>query len=512
MNKKPKKTAGECIATSWKLYRELDNHAYEKKRREHEERSRIEAKEKFRNIQRQDWENKKHESRFANTHDIEQAGLLDKPRKLYLGIFENKFLSYSDDGHLLTYGRTGSGKGRDVIIPNLAFIKHSIFCIDPKGENAACSYQHRSINLKQEIIFINPWNIRGLPNHNLNPLDILKDVRNNTNLLLDKASEIANLLIQKPANAGSNEWVYIGARQLLEVLLIYIAHSKPEKCYLSYIWEIVNYTIGKLGELFNKIKHSPIKFLQIKGAKILDMIKLEDNAKHFDILTDTLSTALNSYKAGSVLGEATKKTSLDPSILKQKPTTLYLMIPPEQLKSNATWVAMITAHLIEKVAHTQGNVRTTFLLDEFANLPRLESVLTALRLYRGYNVQLWFFLQGRHSLEPAYTSAERKEIEDQAGVMQLWNVEDTSLASDIEKMAGYKNIRTQSDSYSAGTVQSGGMNSSEQKQPILPADKLRILGEQKQLLKIQGCRMIVCNRPPWWEFDDWAKVIVNLKK
>jgi len=518
MNKKSKKKkALDFVVGGWKAYREIDGFLkernrfnYELQRRNHEARARRKAIDYQLQLRLQEIDQRVAQPRFASFNDLLEAGLVrNPPRRVYLGVHSGELLFYNGDSHLLTYGRTGSGKGTCVIAQNLAHIKHSIYVIDPKGENYLYSHQHRSINLEQEILPINPWGLHNAPSVDLNPLDSHKAFINDIPRLLDKVMGSTMLIVVKPVKAGSNEWVYIEARQLLEALMLYTVTQEPDNYDLSHLWKLANATSNQLKAIFEKMKQSSIEYLRIRGAKLLDMINLEDNAKQFDIISNTVATALNPYKPGSVLGEATKKTTIDPAILKKKPTTLYLMVPPEHLRSNASWIALVTDYMINRIALTQGKVRTTFFLDEFANLPRMEVILKALRLYRGFNIQLWFFLQGRHSLEPTYTAAERKEIEDQAGVMQMWDVEDISLASDIEKMAGYIDVQTVSTSYSAGTVQSGGMSSGTQKRPLLPVDMLRRLGNNKQILRVPGCRLILAERYPWWEFDVWRRVLVD---
>ncbi len=113
---------------------------------------------------------------LATLQEAERAGLLEQgERSLYLGLMDGKRLFFKREGPLLTYGYTGSGKGRDVILPNLAHTRHSVFCTDPKGENAFASHEHRAQTLGQPVTFVNPWNMRGLPNHRINPLQGLID-------------------------------------------------------------------------------------------------------------------------------------------------------------------------------------------------------------------------------------------------------------------------------------------------------------------------------------------------
>ena len=63
------------------------------------------------------------------------------------------------DKHLLSIAPTRTGKGRGLILPNLlALPNHSVFVIDPKGENALVSARYRQ-SQGHEILIFNPYGI-----------------------------------------------------------------------------------------------------------------------------------------------------------------------------------------------------------------------------------------------------------------------------------------------------------------------------------------------------------------
>ena len=86
------------------------------------------------------------DGRTANVSDAEAAGLCD-PRGLFLGALDGRMLWFDGDGQLLSYARSGSGKGRDWILPNLAHVRdRSLVVVDVKdGENCFASYEHRDL-------------------------------------------------------------------------------------------------------------------------------------------------------------------------------------------------------------------------------------------------------------------------------------------------------------------------------------------------------------------------------
>ena len=63
--------------------------------------------------------------------------------KLLTGRLDADLLTYGGDGHCLTFGPTGSGKGVSVVVPNLLTYPGSVVCIDPKGAIAPITAARR---------------------------------------------------------------------------------------------------------------------------------------------------------------------------------------------------------------------------------------------------------------------------------------------------------------------------------------------------------------------------------
>ena len=102
--------------------------------------------------------------RLANLQDVQASDLLN-PDGLFLGALNKHLLFYSGDAPLLTFARTGMGKGRDFILPNLAHVRNrSLIVIDVKdAENCYASFEHRSQTLGHRCIYLNPFDLLGCP-------------------------------------------------------------------------------------------------------------------------------------------------------------------------------------------------------------------------------------------------------------------------------------------------------------------------------------------------------------
>jgi type IV secretion system protein VirD4 len=88
--------------------------------------------------------------------------------------------------------------------------------------------------------------------------------------------------------------------------------------------------------------------------------------------------------------------------------TVYLTLPAPRLDSHAKWLRLVLSAalnaLSESTPSEEGNT-VLFLLDEFANLGKLEKIETAVRLMRGYGVQIWPIVQDLNQLNDKYGKA-----------------------------------------------------------------------------------------------------------
>jgi len=90
---------------------------------------------------------------------------------------------------------------------------------------------------------------------------------------------------------------------------------------------------------------------------------------------------------------------------------------------------------------------TLFLLEEFAALGRLEAVERATGLMAGYGLQLWPILQDMSQLKDLYGDRANTFIAN-AGVQQVFGVNDFETAKWLSQMIGQETSRFQTDSFS----------------------------------------------------------------
>jgi type IV secretion system protein VirD4 len=451
------------------------------------------------------------DGRLASMRDIAQAGLFDASG-LYLGAFQGKMLFFAGDGQLLTYARTGSGKGRDLILPNLAHVRdRSLIVVDVKdGENCFASRKHREANLGQRCIYLNPFGLLGLPNTRINPLHVLVDIVRDGGEIDTQADEIAQILIPSDPRQGENGWVRKGALRLLSMRMEYLAYLDPANCTLGGLWRFVNASDADLERDFQMMATCGVEGIARRTAAM--GATYADAPKQFEAYKADAIEALASFEIGKTLDRTTSAHEFDMARLKHEPHTVYLIAPSEKLAVVAPWISLIVNYAVEAIARERGPLRTCFILDEFPQLPPAPAVMKALRLYRGKGIQLWFFSQGRYSMEGRWSRDAVKEIEDQAAIFTMTGVEDPALLRDVERWSGNRTLVTRGQNVGGGAVESAGTNRGETRRPVLQTEDIRAVGAGRQIIKVAGLPpLIVCDRLPFYQVAPWKDQIGDVR-
>jgi type IV secretion system protein VirD4 len=212
------------------------------------------------------------------------------------------------------------------------------------------------------------------------------------------------------------------------------------------------------------------------------------------------------------LGRATAAHDFDLTRLKREKITIYFMLPVDKLDVAAPFGSLIINLLIETLASTTGPVRTTFILDEFANFPKVSGILRSLRLHRSLGIQFWFFAQGRHSMTGKWSKEEVKEIEDQVGCTLMKSVWEPDLIKDITLWSGNKTILSKGVSHNGGTVETGASNLGETKRPVLQTEDILNLGSDKFIIRVASMpRLLIANAVPYFKVSPWKDQVRDVR-
>lgn len=440
--------------------------------------------------------------RLAERSDLVAANMFSN-KGLYVGQFEGQPIFYNGDRHALSYGRTRSGKGRDIILPVLGSMKHDSFIItDIKdAENAYATAAARA-KIGHRILALNPLGIAGIESFRLNPCQAMIDAaRSGYEMDGEDQQFIDKFLPMTPKQAQSeNAWALDGAREILQIRAKYLAYFRPSKCNPAGLWHMVHGSDEDIKAQYQEMIDCGDESIASKASSYLHLYENVD--RQYGAYGTGLKRAVAPYAPNSVFAEETSTSDFDPADLKREPITVFAMLPTDKIEVGAQWLTLAISTMMESIAAATGDRRTTVLLDEMANLPYMPIIPKALKLFGGKGVRLWGFCQGRHSLlDAGYSKETIREFEDQSGFLQLWEVEDTDLLKDVEAWSGKKGVATRSASMGGGGGLQGSFSVSEQARSVLQTEDIRAVGHGQQLLKVAGCPfMILAERVPWFEY------------
>lgn len=448
---------------------------------------------------------------LADLRDAQAANLFD-PEGIFLGALNGRMLFYNGEGPVVVWARTRAGKGRDIILPNLAHLRNrSVVVTDgKKGENAFASADHRANRIGTPCIFLNPFGVQGFPNTRINPLQGLIDVVKRGDRIDTEAREAAQTLLPASPKTKGEDWARRGAQRFLAMFWEYAALFDQERCSLSGAWRFCNSDQRQLEVALALISTCGVEALERKAGAFERLIATAP--KQFEAYRGDAAEALDSYEPGSALDDATSRHEFDFAELKRRPHSVFLILPSDKLGVAASWISLVLNHAIETIARARGPVSTTFLLDEFSQLPPSPSIMKSLRLYSGLGIQLVFFAQGRFSMEDRWSAEAVKEIEDQAAVMVLKGVLQPELMKDLELWSGNRTVLQRGVAHNGGAVESANANLGETRRAVLQSEDIMRLTD-KLILRVAGMpRLLVADAVPFYDVTPWKDQIRDVRK
>jgi type IV secretion system protein VirD4 len=313
-----------------------------------------------------------------------------------------------------------------------------------------------------------------------------------------------------PAREGDNSWVRKGAVQIATLFAEYLALFSPEHCTLPELWRLCNGDEAHFKMQFSLMATCGLESIERKSMSF-DQMRI-NAPKQWEAIRSEAATAFGAFEPDKPLGKACMSHDIELTRAKREKLTIYIILPANRIDVAKAWVSMQIASMTETIAAARGPIRTTFIVDEFANLPRVPSILRSLRLYRGLGVSYWFFSQGRHALTSQWTLEQVKDIEDQVGIITMKSVWEPDLLKDIELWSGTKTILQGGVSHAGGIVQTASSNMSETKRPVLQAGDVIALGPTQQVIRVASMpRLLIADAVPYFTVSPWNDQIRDVR-
>ena len=433
-------------------------------------------------------------------------------RRVELG----RLLWYHGPSHILTMAPTRSGKGVGAVVPTLLRYPGSVVAMDIKGENFHVTHEQRMRD-GGEVFVLDPFRVTG-EKHSLhafaNPLDTIDTKGVGATRALDDCKTLAEMLVAEEGK--ENKHFSDEGRSLLACFMLYVCdeyHSQRHERTLMKVRELLTLPAEKFTERLKQMSFSNNPLVQRGVARLLQKEERERTAvistaqRGIDFLDSIPMANVLVPPPGSRLEDeedTARPRQVDLSLLKsEKPMTIYLVIPPEALKTHAAWIRMMIACINNMITRLPGRPthRILMLLDEFAQLGHIRPVVEGISLVGGYGVLFWIIIQDLAQLKGLYKD-NWETIFANCDVKQCFGTNDWSTADLLSKMTGETTVFTEGGSSgkgrsygkSSGHSTNYGESVSEKGRRLVMPDEVMRLPTSKQLLFVKGSAPLLVNK------------------
>ncbi len=306
-----------------------------------------------------------------------------------------KLITDDSEAHVLVVAPTGSGKGRNLMIPTLLTSHAPAVVIDVKGEAAAVTANARRA-MGHDVHIIDPFKIVTETPDTFNPLDV---ITSDDITIGDEALEIAEGIVGTEGSHRDRFWDN-WARSVISAMIEFSVMDDEEPATMGQVWNRLNGddVPYNLAVLLDSGRIKGVAYNNIAG-----FLGLPERETRPSVL-GTVQQHIRLFGSPAVK-DAMASTSFDLNALRDgRQQTIYLVIPPNKLASHAPMLRMWLWALMSVVVQREKNppTPTLFIIDEMAHLGAMPILEQSVTLMRGYGVRLMLLLQNIGQLQKLY--------------------------------------------------------------------------------------------------------------
>ena len=391
---------------------------------------------------------------------------------------ENAYVDNSNM-HTLVIGATGSGKTAGVINPTMKMLmkaRESIVVTDPKGEIYEDNYKLLK-DLGYQIIVLN---FRDPQKGSCwNPYDLPYKYKQEGNF--DKANELLNDLSTNIVVDGQGQdpfWQNAAADYLTGLGLALFNDAKLEEININSINLMINQGEERFGaSTYMKEYYKMQDPTSPVAINLAGTVTTADDTKA-GIMT-VLQQKVKTLAVTRNLSEMLSKNDFDMSSIGEKPTALFLIVQDEKTTyhSLATIFIKQCYECLISTAYKHGGalpIRTNFLLDEFANMPKIKDISTMVTAARSRHIKFTFIIQNFAQLDKTYGKEDAQTIRGNCINTIYLLTGELSALEEISKLCGDKIVRV-------------GKDKKEETRPLVTISELQRMKPDEYVLVRHRC-------------------------
>ena len=359
--------------------------------------------------------------------------------------------AYVDDGdyHTLILGSTGSMKTRLFIFPTvftLGLAGENMVIADPKGE----IYDRTSGFLKEKGYEVLALNLRDLDHSECwNPFAegyrLFKSGREDDGLRL--IIDFIDVLMEKPMKTCRDIYWPMSAKVFLQGIAEIILRGADNESEVN---------ISSMLPFFGYVRRPGSQ--SSEGSPLMEFIKqlppscsvrqhveacIANGQNAMAGIMGQASGALNAFSMSKQLQRLCAKSTIDLHAFKDpsRKIAIYLIVPDEDTTYHffvSSFVKQLYSTSVDDAYFCPGGSlprRLNFILDEFANLPRIPGMSTMITAARSRNIRFYLVIQSDNQLKDSYDT-EAETIKTNCLNWVYLNTKEWPLIKQVQEMTG----------------------------------------------------------------------------
>jgi type IV secretion system protein VirD4 len=335
----------------------------------------------------------------ARSHHSEAATRLFLASIGTRGMFAGMPIRLPDRMSSVVFGAPGSGKSTALFMPALMSCPEGAFVLDWKGEIARAVSRFRERRFGHRSYFIDPYGLLAGSTDTSNPLEDLGPE------LPDDLRDLANAIVYRSGKEPDSYWLDQAELILFAGMAYALTHGDPKQRHLLEVQEIIADAEARTaaieamkqsdawGGVLRRLGHQIGQLKDREGASVISSALRQLNFLH-----------------SPPVAECLRHSSFDMGDLIRGKADVYLVIPPEHIQSQASYLRLMLASVIRRVFREgASNHRCVRIFaDEAASLGRMTCIDQALQIGRGFGLNLNFAYQSMGQLLTCYPEGQHQ--------------------------------------------------------------------------------------------------------
>ncbi len=433
--------------------------------------------------------------RFKDVEPVELTAKESTAAGFPLVYDKKKNLVYVDNGesHSLVIGATGSGKTQMVINPLVGILAkkgESMVITDPKGE----IFEKNGEMLKDLGYDVIVVNFRDPKNGSCwNPYTLPYKYYKEGNQ--DKANELLNdmaINIATDEKADDPFWTNSAADYLTGLSLGMFEDASEDEISISTVNLMMTVGEEKMGASTYAKEYFKLKDPASPAAiNALGTVNAPQDTKNS--IESVLKQKIKVFAVTQNLAEMLSRSDFDMETIGERKTAVFMIIQDEKTTYHALATIFVKQCYESLIAVAQRHggklpVRTNFLLDEFANMPKFKDITTMITAARSRQIRMTMIIQNFAQLKQVYGNEDAETIRGNCGNILYLLTGELSALEEISKLCGDKIVKV-------------GKDKKEETRPLITVTELQRFKQDEVLVLKHRLPPLRTKFLPFWNTD-----------